>query len=124
MRGTDPHVHIRRTRASPAIDAMTIDQRKWPTLQHVSCPAANASTSELHKICLAQSNHELTRMNTNSNILASTGCQPVGFGCQPKRTFTGPNHGFETRSFPISLVAHPRASTFLSEIRAIRAIRG
>jgi hypothetical protein len=39
--------HMRRTGASPAIDAMTIDQRNWPTLQHISCPAANASTSEL-----------------------------------------------------------------------------
>ena len=27
---------------------MTIDQCKWSTLQHVSCPAANASTSELN----------------------------------------------------------------------------
>src|SRR5882724_7298998 len=55
---------------------MTIDQRNWPALQHVSCPTAKASTSELHTICLAQSNHELTllhevtawqpRMNTNS----------------------------------------------------------
>ena len=41
-------LYIRRTGASPAIDAMTIDQRRWPALQHVSCPAANASTSELH----------------------------------------------------------------------------
>jgi len=48
--------HIGRTRASAAIDAMTIDQSKRPTLQHVSCPAANASTSELHKIRLAHSN--------------------------------------------------------------------
>ena len=38
-------LHIRRTRASPAIDAMTIDQCRWPALQHVPCPAANASTS-------------------------------------------------------------------------------
>jgi hypothetical protein len=27
---------------------MTIDQRKRPTLEHVPCAAANASTSELH----------------------------------------------------------------------------
>jgi hypothetical protein len=40
---------MRRTRAFLAIDAMTIDHGQWPTLQHVSCPAANASTSELHK---------------------------------------------------------------------------
>src|SRR4030095_11273129 len=66
------------------------------TLQHVSCPAANASTTEFHRSCLAKSNHELklghfpspsslilatlpsmslippapfTRMNTNSNLL-------------------------------------------------------
>jgi hypothetical protein len=66
---------IGRARASPAIDAMTIDQSKRPTLQRVSRPAANASTSELHKIRLAHSNHESTllckatarqaRMNTN-----------------------------------------------------------
>jgi len=61
-----PPGYVRRTGASPAIDAVTIAQSKRPTLQHVSCPAANASTSELHKICLAQSNHESTRMNTNS----------------------------------------------------------
>ncbi len=57
---------IGRARASPAIDAMTIAQSKGLTLQHVSCPAANASTSELHKIRLAHFNHESTRMNTNS----------------------------------------------------------
>jgi len=38
---------VRRACASPAIDAMTIAQRKGPTLQHVTCPAANASTREL-----------------------------------------------------------------------------
>jgi hypothetical protein len=37
-------LHMGRTRAPPAIDAMTIDQRKWPALQHVACPPANAST--------------------------------------------------------------------------------
>ena len=31
---------------------MTIAQSKGRTLQHVSCPAANASTSGLHIICL------------------------------------------------------------------------
>ena len=56
-------LHIRPTGASPAIDAMTIDQSKRSTLQQVSCPAANASTSEFHKVRLADSNHELTRMN-------------------------------------------------------------
>jgi len=45
---------IGRTGASPAIDAMTIDQSKRPTLQRVSCPAANASTSKLHTIRLAK----------------------------------------------------------------------
>ena len=40
--------HMRGTCASPAIDAMTIDQSNWPALQQVSCPAANASTTELH----------------------------------------------------------------------------
>jgi len=74
---------IGRTRASAAIDAMTIDQSKRPTLQHVSCPAANASASQLHKIRLAQFNHELTRMNTNlgSACVSSAGC-----GVPPQRT--------------------------------------
>jgi hypothetical protein len=53
---------------------MTIDQRDWPTFQHVSCPAADAATCEFHKICLAQSNHELTRMNTNLNLPESARC--------------------------------------------------
>ena len=57
--------YVGRTCASPAIDAMTIDQCKRPTLQYVSGPAANASTSHLHKIRLAESNHQFTRMNTN-----------------------------------------------------------
>ena len=78
---------IRRSSASPAIDAMTVDQRKRPTLQHVSCPAANASASELHKIRLAHFNHEFTllckatarqaRMNTNYRCSGSrVGCAP------------------------------------------------
>jgi hypothetical protein len=104
-------LHIRRTRTSPAIDAVTIDQCRWPTLQHVSCPAANTSTGELHKIRLAKFNHELklghfpspssltlatlpsmslippapfTRMNTNlgSACVARAGC-----GVPPQRTF-------------------------------------
>src|SRR5947208_9277640 len=86
--------NVRRTGASPAIDAVTIAQSKGPTLQHVSCPAANASTSELHKIRLAHFNHELTRMNTNSCSrrsptavsfygLGSAGRWHVGDGCQP-----------------------------------------
>src|SRR5262249_59971365 len=40
--------HMRGTCASPAIDAMPIDQSNWPALQQVSCPAANAATTELH----------------------------------------------------------------------------
>src|SRR5438552_12958677 len=46
--------YVRRAGASAAIYAMTIDQCKWPTLQHVSCSAANASTSDLHIISLTQ----------------------------------------------------------------------
>jgi hypothetical protein len=57
-------LHMRCTRASPAIDAMTIDQSKRSTLQHVSCPAANASTSEFHKVRLADSKHKLTRFSS------------------------------------------------------------
>jgi hypothetical protein len=56
---------IGRARASPAIDAMTIDQSKRPTLQHVSCPAANASTTQFHIVRLAHFNHEFTRINKN-----------------------------------------------------------
>src|SRR4029450_7803818 len=58
---------IGRTRTSTAIDAMTIDQSNRPTLQHVSCPTTNASTSEVHRIRLAHFNHESTRMNTRSS---------------------------------------------------------
>src|SRR6266496_531684 len=68
---------IRRADASPAIDAMTIDQRKRSTLQLVSGAAANASASEVHRIRLAHFNHESTllrkatarqaRMNTRSS---------------------------------------------------------
>src|SRR5436190_3209758 len=45
---------VGRSGASPAIDAMTIDQRSWPALHRVSCPAANASTDEFHIISLTQ----------------------------------------------------------------------
>src|SRR6266699_2077730 len=45
---------IGRAGASPAIYAMTIDQSQGATFQHVSCPAANASASELHIILLTQ----------------------------------------------------------------------
>src|SRR5437870_9232436 len=83
---------IGRTRASAAIDAMTIDQSKRPTLQHVSCPAANASASQLHKIRLAQFNHELTRMNTNlgSACVSSAGC-----GVPPQRTYQNKRIGLQ-----------------------------
>jgi hypothetical protein len=57
--------HIGRAGASPAIYAMTIVQGKGRTLQHISCPAANASACQLHKTRLVDSNHELTRINTN-----------------------------------------------------------
>jgi len=56
--------HIGRTRASAAIDAMTIDQSKRPTLQQVSCPAANASTSELH-VFLSKTNFSHARATTS-----------------------------------------------------------
>jgi hypothetical protein len=84
--------HIGRAHTSPAIDAMTIDQSKRPTLQHVSCPAANASTSEIHKIRLPHFNHEFTllrkstarqaRMSTNS---CSRRSPSRGFICLPRR---------------------------------------
>jgi uncharacterized membrane protein YeaQ/YmgE (transglycosylase-associated protein family) len=45
---------VGRSGASPAIDAMTIDQRSWSALQRVSCPAANASTDKFHIISLTQ----------------------------------------------------------------------
>ena len=45
LRGIVPQITIRRTGAFLAINAMTIDHGQGPTLQHVSCPAANASTS-------------------------------------------------------------------------------
>ncbi len=41
---------VGRAGASPAIYAMTIARGNRRTLQHVSYPAANASTSELHII--------------------------------------------------------------------------
>ena len=46
---------------------------------------------------LAHFNHELTRMNTNHQMIflrpGSTGRWPVGAGCQPARTFQGTNLG-------------------------------
>jgi hypothetical protein len=55
-----------RTSASPAVNAMTIDQCRRAALQHVSCPAANASTSELHVIHLPEQTNQETM---NSGIL-------------------------------------------------------
>ena len=43
-------LHGGRARAFSAINAMTIDQCNWPALQYVPCPAAKASTSDLHRI--------------------------------------------------------------------------
>src|ERR1041385_520881 len=59
--------HIGPARASPAIDAITITQEKRPTLQHVSCPAANASTSQLHIICVSSHSLSLTQEPTHSD---------------------------------------------------------
>lgn len=78
-------LHIRRTRASPAIDAMTIDQRRGPTLQHVSCPAANASTSDFHF-----SERTFTRDSASSK-----NCQELNLGsrtwrCSRPGRYTGP----------------------------------
>src|SRR6266404_4559021 len=57
---------IGRAGASPAIYAMTIAWGQGRTFQHVSCPAANASTTQFHIVRLPHFNHEFTRMNTNS----------------------------------------------------------
>src|SRR5262249_50854908 len=58
--------HIRRTRAFLAINAMTINHRQWATLQHVSCPAAKASTNELHTASYPTPCH-VTRANNGSS---------------------------------------------------------
>src|SRR5207247_7418348 len=84
----------RRAGASPAIYAMTIDQCKWPTLQHVSSPAANASASELHKIRLVHSNPASTLMLTNYRYSGGrVGCAlPSSFRFQsslPSRSAVG-----------------------------------
>ena len=65
-----PPCHIGRARAFLAINAVTIDQCNWPALQHVSCPAANTPTSDLHTILLPeQLNQETTnRANGTSEI--------------------------------------------------------
>src|SRR5207248_3219220 len=55
---------IRGAGASPAIYAMTIAQRKRPALQHVSCPAANASTCQLH-VFLSKTNFSHARAATS-----------------------------------------------------------
>lgn len=41
-------LHIRRTGASATVDTMTIDQSSWLTPHHVSCPPANASSTNFH----------------------------------------------------------------------------
>jgi len=50
-----PH-DMGRTRAFLAINAMTVDQRNWLSFQNVSCPTANTSTSDLHKMCSLTAN--------------------------------------------------------------------
>src|SRR5262249_33052913 len=55
--------HVGRSRASAAIDAMTINQCKWPALQHVSCPTAKASTSEFHIINIPGTLNGTNRMS-------------------------------------------------------------
>src|SRR5919198_1142149 len=65
LAGDRPPRDVGRAGASPAIDAMTIDQCMWSTLQHVPCPATNASTREFHKTHLAECNRELARLNTS-----------------------------------------------------------
>src|SRR5438067_12782657 len=62
-------LHVRRTGASPAIDAMTIDQSKRPALQHISSPTAKASTRQLHTICLASMNQETRKSGKKSGQL-------------------------------------------------------
>src|SRR5207249_2946138 len=64
---------IGRAGASAAIYAMTIAQSKGRTFQHVSGPAANASTSKLHKIRLAHFSHEFTPM---TRIVVAAGRRP------------------------------------------------
>ena len=74
---------------------MTISQRRRRTFQHVSCPTANTSTRDFHKIRLAHFNHEsnllheLTarqaRMNTN---LGRACVSRAGCGIPTQRTFS------------------------------------
>jgi len=100
---------IRSTRATPAIDAMTIDQSNRPTLQHISCPAANASTSDLHKFVLAHFNCELTRMNTNC-------CGPPEAGRPTAASFR------ESKSSRRHLVFKLSCRTFFCRFRTLLAI--
>src|SRR5262249_22497940 len=58
--------HIRRTRAFLAINAMTINDRQWATLQHISCPAAKASTNELHTASYPTPCHVIRANNGSS----------------------------------------------------------
>src|SRR5262249_54006471 len=59
-------LHIRRACTSPAIDTMTINQRRRPALHDVSCPATNASTSDFHTIHLTEQMNQETRNPGNS----------------------------------------------------------
>ena len=70
---------IGRAGASPAIYAMTIAWGQGRTFQHVSCPAANASTGEFHIVRLPHFNHECTllRKAAARQALMNTNHQPV-----------------------------------------------
>ena len=70
---------IGRAGASPTIYAMSIAQGKGPTLQHVSCPAANASASEFHIIFLTQNSFAtLFCSPTRSNSSFFLSYRPAG----------------------------------------------
>jgi len=92
--------HICRAGASPAIYAMTIVQGKGRTLQHISCPAANEYARQLNKTRLVDSNHELTRINTNYCCsggrvgCASSFILPLStFSVRPVRQWTDSSRG-------------------------------
>src|SRR6266487_453277 len=59
---------IGRAGTPPAIYAMTVNQGKGPTPQHVSCSAANASTSEFHMICLTRKSSATTIHHSSFNF--------------------------------------------------------
>src|SRR5262245_66693610 len=61
-------LYIRSTRASSAINAMTINQCSWLTLQHIPCSTTNAPTSDFHTIHLPeQMNYEIR--NTGTTVM-------------------------------------------------------